>query len=197
MPTGLSQIIIINEALQLVAAQTQVTANDGSPAWNAASVLYAPTVQMLLRLLDPDFARCTVALSSVAGGGGPVITWAQEYGYPVDCLRLRQVRPAAGTYDANDPQPVRSNIAYDASATNASKKVILTNQSAALGVYTTSNVTEVDWDADFQDAVVRRLANPLAMALSGRPDFARELFEEAAKVAAMADSVDESMIRPG
>lgn len=184
----------VNTALELIASQTAITAlNDGSAAANAATVVYAPVVQLMLRELDPDFARYTKALT-LSGAGTPVPPWAYEYLYPADCVRLRQVRPAAGAYDVNNPQPVRSNVAFDLIA-SVNTKVILTNQINALAVYTTSSVIEAQWDAVFFDAVARRLANPLAMALSGRPDFAREILDEASRVASTAEMVDDGAVR--
>lgn len=195
MPAGLNAQIVVNSALEQIASQAQITSlTDGSPQANAASVIYAPTVQLMLRELDPDFARVTLALG-LTGFPAPV-PWALEYLYPVNCVRLRQVRPpASGTgslVDPNDPQPILANVAFDPSA-NA--KVILTNQVNAYAVYTTLAITEAAWDSVFSDAVIRRLANPLAMALSGRPDFAKELLMESAQMAQTAESVDDSGFR--
>lgn len=188
MPTGLTSAIVVNEALQQIAAQTTITAlNDGSSAANYASVIYAPTVEVLLRELDPDFARVSAALGLISAPAA-VLPWGYEYTYPATAIRLRQVQPP--TYDPFDPQPVRANVGFD-----GGQKVILTNQANAIGVYTSSAITEVQWDAAFADAVVRRLANPLAMALSGRPDFARTILEQSMQMAETAEAVDDSGFR--
>lgn len=198
MPTGLTPVIVVNSALEQIAAQEQITSlTDGSPSAKAASVVYAPTVELLLRELDPDFARYSAALT-ISTAPTPVPPWAYEYLWPDDMLRLRQVRPpGSGTgslVDLNDPQPVRANVAFDIIAA-VSTKVILTNQVNAWAVYTTSLATEAVWDAVFTDAVVRRLANPLAMALSGRPDFAEKILEQSARMAQTAMAVDDSGFR--
>jgi hypothetical protein len=191
---------VVNSALELIASQYRITAlNDGSPAANAANVVYAPVVQLMLRELDPDFARYTATLT-LSAAPTPIPPWAYEYLYPDSCVRLRQVRPPrSGTgslADQNNPYPVRSNVAFDIiGSPPVNTKVILTNQVNALAVYTTSLIIEAQWDSVFADAVSRRLANPLAMALSGRPDFAREILEEAARVASTAETVDESSVR--
>ena len=191
MPTILS---VVNTSLELIASQTSIASlTDGSPAAQAASVIYAPTVQLLMRELDPDFALYTKALT-LSNAGTPVPPWAYEYLYPTDCVRLRQVRPTSGAYDPNDPQPVRANVAFDIIA-NVNTKVILTNQQSALAVYTSSSVPEALWDAVFADAVSRRLANPLAMALSGRPDFAKEVLMQSAQMAQTAEAVEDSGFR--
>lgn len=192
MPVGLTSQQVVNEALQQIASQARITAlTDGTGPANAANVIYVPTVQLMLRELDPDFARFTAALAP-SGAATPVPPWAFEYVYPADMVRLRQVRPPQNLItDPNDPQPIRANVAFD----GANGKVILTNQASALAVYTTSAVTELQWDSVFTDAVVRRLANPLAMALAGRPDFAKTILEQSAMMAQTAEAVDDSGFR--
>lgn len=193
--SGTTNVAVVNTALQLIASQTTITSlADGSPAANYASAIYAPVVQLLMRELDPDFARFTKALTLTAAGT-PVPPWQFEYLYPADCLRLRQVRPAVGSYNINDPQPVRSAVAFDLIG-GANTKVILANLSSALAVYTSSTPTEAQWDSAFAEAVSRRLANPLALALSGRPDFAKQVLAEAAAVANTAEGVDDGATVP-
>ena len=198
MPTGATNVTVTNEALQAISAQTQITAlNDGSPAAKAATVLYVPVVELLLRELDPAFARYTVALT-LSGAVAPVPPWAYEYVYPTDCLRLRQVRPpASGTgslADPNDPTPVLANVAFDIIAATPTK-VILSNQQNALAVYTTSQVTEAQWDGVFMDAAVRRLGSYLAMSLSGRSEAAMQLLQSSAQMAQTTEAVDEGGFR--
>lgn len=181
---------IVNGALELIAAQTMITSlTDGSPAANAAAVIYQPTVSLLLRQTQPDFSRViNVPLAPVAfaGDGG----WSFAYQYPANCLRFRQVIPLS--WDTFDPQPIRWSVNIVGAT-----KAILTNQRSANGVYTTGSVTENDWDAEFTEAVKRQLANPLSMALSGRPDFAKELLEEAMRYEQMVEVYDESATRMG
>lgn len=189
---------VVNAALEQIASQTRITAlTDNNASAKAANIVYIPTVQLMLRELDPDFARYTFVLQ-LAAGATPPPPWAFEYIYPADCVRVRNVRPPASgpgaLADPFDPSPVRSNVAFDLIAT-VSTKVILTNQLNALAVYTTSSVVESDWDSAFGDAVVRRLGNPLAMALSGRPDFAKELLMQSAMMASTCENVDESSFR--
>ena len=113
-------------------------------------------------------------------------------------MRIRTIRPpTSGTgaqSDANNPMPVRWAVSYDV-VSAAPSKVILTNQAAALAVYTTSSVTESQWDSAFGDAVVRRLASALAMGLAGRPDFANTILDQAARMAATGENIDESRFR--
>ena len=180
---------IVNRALELTAQNVRVSGSDptfdGTTAGNAAGILYRPAVEMLLRQIDPDFARTRVALLSASGMVQPD-PWTYNYAYPSDCLRLRQIAPLSGQYDKFDPLPIRGEVAYD----SGGGKVILTNQAIAIAVYTTSLAgvgAENFWDPLFAEAVARRLANPLAMALAGRPDFARQLLEESEQFAQAAE----------
>jgi hypothetical protein len=179
---------IVNQALDFVAAQTQITSFAQVPIGPAAEVIYAPTVQLVLRQNNPDFARFQVPL--VVSPSVPPYGWMFAYVYPADCLFARQVAPLPGTYNMFDPQPIRG-LVYFANP----GKLIATNLANAILVYTTSLVTENEWDALFTQSVVRQLANPLAMAVAGRPDFAKELLETAARYEQMAELDDESMAR--
>jgi hypothetical protein len=179
---------VVNRALEVAARNVQVTGTnptfDGTPAGNAAGVLYTPAVNLVMRQLDPAFARRTLTLTPVAGTIPP--PWTHEYTYPTDCLRLRGLAPASPV--ANDPTPIRGQVAFD---NGLAVKVIVCNIAAAVAKYTSSGPTETQWDWAFADAVAKRLANPLSMALAGRPDFARELLQEAEQAAAAADLIDE------
>lgn len=182
---------VVNQALQYAGNQVAIsTLNDGSPAGNAAGVIYAPTWQMVARMMDPDFARRTLPLATVSGGNLPPGI-AYEYSYPSDCLRLRALAPAAGSYDIYDPQLITGNVALDV-IMGTPQKVIFTNQQNALAVYTSNDFTENQWDYAFLMAVVRQLASPLSMALQGRPDYARELLLTAQQYEQQAELVDES-----
>ena len=187
-----TQAGIVNAALQLAGAQDQITAlNDGSVAANAANVIYSIAVQLLLRQLDPDFARTHLSLGPVALTIPSVFT--NGFAYPGNCLHLRQVAPPpsgnGSLADPFDPQPIRGEVAYDP---GLGIRVILTNQANPIAIFTTQGVTEAQFDSAFTEALIRRLANPLAMALAGRPDFARELLEEAERYAGMQELADEN-----
>lgn len=196
---------IFNQALEFIGNQAFVTytgPGGGGGTWAgdntsalAAPVLYVPTWQMVARQLDPDFARRTKPLALQTGGTLPP-GWAFEYGYPSDCLRLRCLAPAAGSYDIYDPQLILGNVALDV-ILGAPVKVIFSNQVNALAVYTSSDLTEDDWDAMFTMAVVRQLANPLGMALEGRPDYARELLMQAQQYEQLDELVEESSAKGG
>jgi hypothetical protein len=151
-------------------------------------------VQLLLRQNNPDFARLTPQLLLASTVTAPV-PWMFAYEYPADCLFLRQLVPPPRSYNIYDPFPIRGNVGVAIDPSMAPVKIIATDLANALAVYTTSNVTEDQWDSVFLQSVIRQLANPLAMAVAGRPDYARELLEEAARYEQMQEFSDESMAR--
>lgn len=203
---GTTQLAVCNTALELIKSQDLLTGGNfptfiGSPAIaTAANVLYGPVRDLLLREINPEFSRITIAGTTVPLGAASVIApWAYEYFYPADGLRIRQVRPpmsgAGALPDPNDPIPIRAAVAYDPNAqifssagnvVSTGAKVVLTNQQNALIVYSSNVPPESTWDPDFAEAMARRLANPFAMAIAGRPDYARELLETAERYAGLA-----------
>lgn len=181
--SGTTPADIVNRALQQIAAQATITGApptfDGTPTGIAAGLLYEPMVQMLLRSQDWEFAR-RASVPLALDGNTAAAPWAFEYAYPADCMRLRSVAPAS--FNANDPAPVRWEVGTNTIA-GVQSTVILTNQAAAVATYTSSNVTENDWDPMFAEAVVRALASELAMAVGGRPDISREKLGESGQIA--------------
>lgn len=177
MTAGATSTSLVNQALQQIAAQATVTginpAFDGSAAGNAAGILYTPAVQLLLRQADYEFSRTEIPLQLVSAIVQP---WTYVYAYPVDCLRIRSILPP--TWDPNDPQPVlwsESDVAIGTVQT----RVIGCNVLNASLTYSTSNVTEAEFDSVFQETLVRLLASELVMALGGRPDFSTKMLEQA------------------
>lgn len=183
---GTTQLAILNSALEFIKSQDLTLAGSypnftGSSAIaNAANVLYGPVRDLLLREVNPEFGRITI----VAAGSGatPIAPWSYEYLYPQDGLRIRQIRPPTSgpgaLADPNDPVPVRGSVAFEPRAAGGAK-VVLTNQQNALLVYTSNTPPEAFWDPDFAWALSRTLAEPFAMAIAGRPDWARELLDRA------------------
>lgn len=173
---------LVNRALEQIAAEYSVTGSpptfDGSAAGLAAGALYTPGIATLLRGQDFEFARTFVTLS--ASGNTAPLQWSQEYLYPADCLRVRQVYPAS--WVALDPQPIRWDVG-DALVSAVPTKVIWANIASAKLLYTTSAVSEAQFDALFAESFVRYLASELAMALSGRLDTGRKMLEDSGQMA--------------
>lgn len=185
-----TQADIVNAALLRMNDQAYVSGTlpnfDGSPAGLAAGILYPIVRDLLLRMIMPDFAM-RIGVTLVAAADPPAVPWAYAYNYPADCLRMRQVRwPKTGAgapADQNLRPRIPAAVAYDSAG---AAKIVLTNQQNALAAYVTNGVDEVLWDGGFVDAMDRTLSSPLAMALAGRPDFSRELLQEAERYSSLA-----------
>src|SRR4051812_47474771 len=103
-----SQIDICNRALLSIGARAQVSSispSDGSTAADACAVLFTPTFEALGRTANWNCLRKQATLSLLAAAAGtpenpdgtvlgtPSQPWLYEYGYPSDCLRVRQLVP--------------------------------------------------------------------------------------------------------
>ncbi len=181
---------ITNRALRQTASQAGVVGavpalTGGGSSSGAANILYDSVVLMLLREQDWEFARTSIGLT--VSGAVPLAPWQFEYLYPADCVKIRQVTPFAP--DPLDPQPVSWSVA-DRVIAGVPVKVIGCDLVNAQLVYTTSNVTEDQWDSLFQETVVRTLGSELVMALGGRPDFSRVKLGEAGAIMQSAGGKD-------
>lgn len=112
MPLGLTQLQVVNRALVEIAqaaplaSGTVATNFDGTARGVQAATLYPGAVATLLRNQDYEFCRAATILTPT--GKTPPLQWADEYIYPLDCERLRQVAPMS--WPALDPQPVRWDV---------------------------------------------------------------------------------------
>lgn len=168
---------IVNQALAQIGARDSITGTnpdfDGSPAGVAAGILYTPAINLLLRQEDYEFSRQQVPL--ISASISPNYPWSYAYLYPSDCVKIRSVVPVS--WDKNNPQPIRLSV-ETAIISSVETKIILTDVPSAILCYTSSNVTENEFDSIFQETLVRYLASELAMALAGRPDFSEHKLME-------------------
>lgn len=157
MPGGFTAENVVNTALRQIGYPIAIgSIYEGSPASKAALDVYAETVWALLRTQDQEFSRKVSAL--VATGNPAPLGWTSEYAYPPDCLRVRTLAPPGGT--SNNPLPVRWDVGTNVISA-IQTTVIWTNLSSGSLVYTTSAVTEFDWNAGFLETVVQGLATKL------------------------------------
>lgn len=150
---------------------------DGSAAAQKALAIYGQTRDDLLRQEDWDFAQRVVPLVLLKAAPAnmtylmpwtdqyPPPPWAFEYGYPDDMLKLRSVKATPIFNPPFDPQPNTYQLDNDNSFTPA-KKVILCNVPDALAVYTAQVTDPTTWDASFTTALVDKLGERLAPALT-------------------------------
>lgn len=138
----------------------------------AANYLYPSCVQTVARQYGYDFSRGVAAL--VMSGNSPPIGWTFEYLYPTNGIEVRQVIPPSQS-DPNNPTPVRWTVG-NATVSASLTRVIWSNTTTASVVFT-NQPTPDQWDAGFTEAVVRLLGSEMAMALAGKPETAKMIFE--------------------
>lgn len=170
---------IVNQAVQLIGGfddQGPITGVppvfDNSPIGIAAGVLYAEAVATVGREHGYDFSRNIAQLSST--GNPPPPPWRAEYLYPTNGIQVRQLMMAQP--DPLNPIPVNYTIG-NTLVGSTPRKVIWANISNALAVFT-NTPPESLWDSLFTQAVVRLLANGLAMATQGKPETAQSSLQE-------------------
>lgn len=152
---------VVNLALRRIGYQLRVgQLYDGSKASNNALDIYGQTRDALLREHDWGFAQQTIA--AVASGQAAPAPWAVSYQYPTDCLKVRNLFQAAYAADQSDPLPVLWEIAGNATV----GRVILTNEAAALLVYTQQVTDPARWDSLFVNAFADALGKQLAPVLA-------------------------------
>ena len=152
---------------------------EGSEAAQVALRIYGETRDEMLRAYDWGFAErnTNLTLLKQAPIGGyfppnvwnpatnPPPPWAFEYGYPVDCLKVRSVKPVPMFVQNFDPQPNVFAVENDSNYTPA-QKVILCNVPSAMLVYTGQITDPSTWEADFIDGLAGKLGLRLAPALA-------------------------------
>lgn len=188
-------VSIVNEALQDIGAQATVSSispSDGTDEADSASILYTPTLEMLLRAAHWNFARRQGTLTLLKSAPGtpenaagtppfPPQPWAYEYAYPSDAIQARFLLPQVPNQALTPPltsatqgvfsRQIRAGsipfqIGLDLDAQNNPIKVVLTNLPQAQLIYT-ALVTVVDlWDPLFRRAMVAALGARLVNALS-------------------------------
>lgn len=185
---------IVNRALLEMGAQAQISSfTEGSTEANAASVLYEPTRDMLLRSAHWNFTRKQISLSQLkafqingviqTGDAAPPVPWQYEYTYPQDCLKARYLVPIQA-YPTTTPPPTTGStpvpitglpapmnipfvIGTDTPVSSTTTQtVILTQLYQAQLVYTARIESPDLWDPSFQEAMVATLAAKFVNALA-------------------------------
>lgn len=152
---------------------------DGSMASKKALDLYSQTRDELLRQDDWDFAERNVAMTLLKqappGGYFPPTVWTPaypsppwffEYAYPVDCIKVRSVKPVPLFVIDFDPQPRAFSVENDP-ALAPPAKVILCNIPSAILTYTGQITDPTSWEADFVEVLASALGRRLAPVLTG------------------------------
>ena len=195
---------IVNQALDSIGYPRSIgDIAEGTRAARVAQRAYSETRDEMLRIKDWPFARRSLTLNLLKQAGNPPYNggvwtsafppppFAFEYLYPLDCLYLRYVRPSPTASPVLDPLPVLFTVANDSSVINndgQATKVILTNQDAAIGVYTGQILDINTWEPLFVMAVVEGLAKKFTVALAQSPDLLKDKVQESGLAIEIAGS---------
>jgi hypothetical protein len=182
-----SPIIISNRSLAQAGTRVQISNfNEGSVEAINCNLLYQPTFEALGRSAHWNcLASPATPLTLLKAAQGtpenqtgttlpiPPQPWLYEYLLPSDCLMVRYLQPIY-TQPAGQvplfPTPssvprnvyvrreINFTVATDLDAQGNRQKVILTNLSQALIVYTVNEPNPEFWDSQFQAAYVASLA---------------------------------------
>ena len=188
---------IINLALARIGRKDRIgSLYDGSLPAKIALTLYAQTRDELLVEGNWEFAERnavgTLLKQAPVNGYVPPTTWTStypplpwlyEYQYPSDALKIRAVKPVHMFTFNPDPKFERWSIDND-NGYSPPEKVILTNVSGAIIVYTGQITDPDDNGARICRSLGRRFGQTLAPALMGM-DFA--------KLAAADEQVEDKM----
>jgi hypothetical protein len=153
-----SEVQIARLALQHLGDRFDITSLDeATPEAEQVNLVYDEVRDMVLRSHPWKFAKKFFVPAYLTGT--PPADWGYMYTYPSDCVRmLRIVNPLGG-----GKPPIRFEIGLNSSG----NKVILTNESEITIEYT-SRVTDPNmYDSQFITGMAYRLAQYLAIPITG------------------------------
>lgn len=139
----------------------------------------------------------------------PPPNWLYEYAYPADCVELRDMIRVPGPLPILDPKPILYRIDNDATpvlsgpipliingqysgalptVSGPPQRVILSNASRALAIYTRRVTNPLLWEPLFVATLVGALAKKLAVSplFASSPDLMKSLPGETAATGALA-----------
>lgn len=170
---------------------------EGSAAANVVLDVFGQVRDALLRSSDWDFAQRSDNLvlqkSAPAGGYVPGFTpwnpaaypppgWLFQYGYPLDCIKVRSIRPVPIFVLNFDPGPNPFSIINN----SAAQEAIVCNVANASITYTARVTDPTQWAPDFTDAFIDSLAESIAPGLANL-DTAKAAAAEESNAATMAE----------
>lgn len=192
-----SPIDICNRALSMIGARSTISAlNENSAQAQMCNLHYDNTRTSVLRVHNWSFARRQATLGLIAAAKGtpenlagtgpiPLVPWLYEYAYPTDCLRVRSIYQPDSAASA-----IPFIISSDRDAGGNDIKVILTNQSQAILIYTADIPNPDLWDNEFADAMVASLGADLAIPLTGDKTIAEMCIKVASSTVLQARTTD-------
>lgn len=182
-----SIVSICNLALSNIGKQGINALSEPTPEARACSQFYQHTLETLLQAYPWRFAGKTQSLAQIANDKPGA--WRYAYTRPVDCLKVRWVRPQ---YSADDPQTQAQEIANPFDIEGRS---IYCNLSPAFLRYTGSVTDPARLPPLFVDALAWHLAVRLVMPLIRDPKLRADTFQLAMRVQGEAAVADANEVR--
>lgn len=188
-----SVLDVWNQALSEVGARGQVTSlTENSKEATICNIHYNNTRTSILRAAPWACARFQASLTVLESyqnvPPNNQIPWMYSYTYPADCLKLRYllcppVLDNSTIVTTGDVLqwylPSRRNRFLPGLDTTGTQKVILTNVSNAMAVYTKDLQDVTLWDSGLWDAVVAALQAKIVIPLTGNVQM-KKTFEDLA-----------------
>lgn len=158
---------LINMVLARIGYPTRIgNLFEGSKAADAALDVYSQTRDAVMRTADWGFAEKIIAATTT--GNTPPAPWSDEYVYPTDCLRMRNMFNSTYTANLNNPVPNLYTV-----GNNGTAKVIWCNIASMTLVYTAQITNPAQWEAAFVEALAAALARRLSPMLASTPDMVK------------------------
>ena len=162
-----SQVQICNIALGNIGGKASISSiTENSKEAIACNRVYDTVLRAVLRAHNWSFAKAYFTLNDL---GDPPTHWSYRYSWPADCLKVREIVPAATTDD-----PVLFEVGAGATA---STKVILTDKAEAEMVYTKLMDDPVAYPDDFTMTLAWHIAAAIALPLSADLQLQQSAFQ--------------------
>ncbi len=193
MTNSTTTVSLVNRSLLSIGARATISSlTENSTEANAAKIFFSPVFTALARTARWGCLRREGPLSLLGAAAGtpenpsgatlpiPPQPFLYQYAVPADSLFVRGIQPFVPqqtgvpitTFNNSsaaclpDSGLISYRVAFTTDATNNPIEVILTNQSQAIGVWTTDDEIPSTWDSLFEQAFVSSLAAYLVPALS-------------------------------
>lgn len=173
-----SQIDICNTALRHVGIRAGIgSLSEQSEEARVIRLVYDQVLERTLEKVDWGFARRRATLTLLETQ--PNIFWAFRYELPVDCAVPRQIQPFVRNPSNEDLIPWEIE-----SATDPTKRTLLTDVASATLIYTRRDVPPGAYPQHFIHALAWVLADEIAMPLTAKAEVA-QLASQGARLAVL------------
>lgn len=164
-----------NVALARISERAISSFNENSPAARAIARLYSPCRNLMFSAMDWRFATARAQLGEQVAGAYP---WAYQYAMPDGVARVRMVLPGVDGEGSGygDPAPFEEGVGPVGVVV---RRVIRTDISRAVLVYTALLEDPNLWDDGFFSAFTVQLAAEITLPITGNGQLAQSMRQQA------------------